>query len=324
MNVEQLEPHIRSLFRCLLNKDTIIQRQMIERTYFEEARLQNPYLLLSNRDEIVRSYAGLSNSCTELFAIVESVEYDAATQTATVSILQTIKPKALGGVLAITTHQHLVLQLEHDDSITSPSRVLRIVDHTEKHTAQALLKQMPILGKYYDTHLRTAMGQIAMTGTSVLNATGLLDLVPAAVRVGTDTATAVRDRTANLASRVRGVAVPALEATGVTPLVRDVYGLTRSAAHWASVTTRDTAARIGEYGKQAAIAATSFSASGQAAVDCYSPTCAPGQACYSPTCPRGKTYAHLKEESVAAVVRQVYTGQDLGTDGEGGFLRPLA
>ncbi|KAJ3148878.1 hypothetical protein HDU89_004459 [Geranomyces variabilis] len=310
MDPGHVEAHLTALFRGLLNKDTVIQRQTIERAYFPEARLQNPYLLLGNRDEIVRSYAGLSNSCTELFAVVETVSYDSTSQTASVNLVQTIKPKALGGIIAITTHQHLHLQLELDsDRPASPS--LRIVDHAERHIAQDIIKQMPIFGKWYETGIRTAVGQLSMAGTSVLNATGLLDLVPAAVRVGADAATAARIKTARLATRVAAVAAPAWEATGVTPLVRDVRGVAGRAVGWAAGATRDA-------GQMTLAAASRLREDGRGeTVECYSPTCEPGRACYSPTCPRGKHIAELSVDAVADIVRGAYQGVGRST----GFLK---
>ncbi|TPX57338.1 hypothetical protein PhCBS80983_g03910 [Powellomyces hirtus] len=303
MNVDHIESHLKALFKGVLNKDTVIQRQTIERAYFPEARLQNPYLVRIKRGppEAAPTYG----QRLKVF-----VAYDDSTQSATVSIFQTIKPKALGGIMAITTHQQLQLQLERDSDRGS---MLRIVDHAEKHIAQDIIKQMPIFGKWYEHGIRTAVGQISMAGTSVLNATGLLDLVPAAVRVGTDTATAVKIKATRIGSRVAEVAAPAWEATGVTPLVRDVYGLTNRAVGWATSTTRGAA-------QMTRSAAARLIEDGRGDhVDCYSPTCKPGQNCYSPTCPRGKHIAELSVEMVGDIVKGAYQGVGrLST----GFLKP--
>ncbi|KAI8823404.1 uncharacterized protein EV422DRAFT_353699 [Fimicolochytrium jonesii] len=289
-----------ALFRGLINKDVLIQRQTIEHAYFQEARLQNPYLVLGNRAEIIRGFAGLSNACTELYAIVDNVDYDPTTQKALIKLTQVIKPKALGGVIAITTHQHLYLQLETDTE--RGDNLLRIVEHTEKHVAQDVIKQMPIIGKYYEHEIRTAVGQLSMAGASVINATGLLDLVPAAVRVGSDTATAARQKAERIASRTAEVAIPALEATGVTPLVRDLYGLSNRALGWAANTTREAA-------QMTRSTAAQFLEDGRGdVVDCYSPTCEAGKTCYCPTCPRGKAYRMLSVDTVSKIMRGAYQG----------------
>lgn len=226
--------------------------------------------------------------------------YDPKTQIATVNLIQTIKPKALGGVLAITTHQRLKLQLESNES--SNNGTLLIVEHSEVHLAQDLIKQMPIIGKWYEHGIRTAIGQLSMAGTSVLNATGILDLFPAAVRISTDTARGVKMKANAFANRALEVGVPALEATGVTPLVRDVYGLTNRAVGWATNTTKEAA----QLTKSAAVKLIEDGRGEN--IDCYSPTCEPGKRCYSPTCPRGNTYELLSVDAVADIVKGAYQG----------------
>ncbi|TPX58563.1 hypothetical protein SpCBS45565_g07961 [Spizellomyces sp. 'palustris'] len=300
MNPAHIQAHIRALFQGILNKDTVIQRQTIERAYFPDATLQNPYLVLSNRDQIIRSYAGLSNSCTEVLGIVKDIEYHPDTQIVRLTVVQTIKPKALGGVLAISTTQVLSLQLEF-----SAENSLQIVSHDEHHIAQDIIKQMPLIGKYYETSIRTALGHLTLAGTSVLNATGILDLFPAAVRVSSDTASAMRKK----ASRITNdIALPALEATGVTPLVRDAFQLTQNAMGWATENARGAASLTRS-------TAVKLIEEGRGGVDCYSPTCKPGQICYSSTCPRGKTYQMLSVDAVADIVKGVYQGVQKSTTG---------
>lgn len=93
---------------------------------------------------------------------IGSITFDTQTLTAMAEIKQIIRPKALGGVMSVNMHFFLKLQVEPvGDNFL-------IVDHCEIHVAQDLISQMPILGSWYDSTIRNAVGQATMAGTSLL------------------------------------------------------------------------------------------------------------------------------------------------------------
>jgi hypothetical protein len=67
--------------------------------------------------------------------------------------------------MSISMHYFMKLQVEESDD-----GLYRIVDHHETHVTQDLISQMPILGGWYNSTIRNAVGQISLAGTSVMNA----------------------------------------------------------------------------------------------------------------------------------------------------------
>ncbi len=65
--------------------------------------------------------------------------------------------------MTIRMHIILKLQLEQGDD-----GLYRIVNQSEIPVAQDLISQMPILGGWYDSTIRNAVGQISMAGSAVL------------------------------------------------------------------------------------------------------------------------------------------------------------
>ncbi len=61
--------------------------------------------------------------------------YDHTQQIAMIDLRQNLLPKALGGLMTISTHQILKLQLEADSK-----GKLWIVHHSEIHSAQGMFK----------------------------------------------------------------------------------------------------------------------------------------------------------------------------------------
>ncbi|KAJ3131947.1 hypothetical protein HK100_005859 [Physocladia obscura] len=175
----QIPVQLRGLFSVLLSPNAAASSAAIAAHYDKDAKLTNPYLLLNGRDEIIKSYASLVASNLDLDGQVDAIEYDPATQHATISLVQISQPKALGGLIPIRINQTLDLQLEATDP-ADPSK-LYIVSHTEKHTAQEYLSHIPLVGGFYETQLRSAVGQLTLVGGEVLEKYGVLDAVPAAV-----------------------------------------------------------------------------------------------------------------------------------------------
>ena len=66
--------------------------------------------------------------------------------------------------MSVNMHFFLKLQLEKLDE----DGMYLIVDHSEIHVAQDLISQMPIVGSWYDSTIRNAVGQASMAGTSLL------------------------------------------------------------------------------------------------------------------------------------------------------------
>ncbi|KAJ2998570.1 hypothetical protein HDV02_004385 [Globomyces sp. JEL0801] len=194
-------------------------------------------------------------------------------------VLQLIRPKALGGVMSINMHYILKLQLE-----LAENNLYRIVDHLEIHVAQDLISQMPILGSWYDSTIRNAVGQISMAGTSILDYSGFLDFAPKAVDATKNTASSIGSGVSNLAYKGLNLGGKVLTKTGVAGLIGGLAGY----AKWG-------AAALIEVGQDDKI-------------DCYSPSCVPGTICYSPTCPRGQSYAWLSRHTVSDIVRGAVTG----------------
>ena len=76
--------------------------------------------------------------------------------------------------MSVNMHFFLKLQLEprEDDG------KFVVVDHCEIHVAQDLISQMPILGSWYDSTIRNAVGQASMAGTSLLEYSILIGGIP--------------------------------------------------------------------------------------------------------------------------------------------------
>jgi hypothetical protein len=169
-----------------------------------------------------------------------------------------------------------------------------------------MISQMPIVGSWYDGSLRSAMGQISMAGTNILDKTGLLDLVPAIVSKTSETASSVKQNASDLKHMAFDIGSKSLEKTGMQSVFSKYYSLASGYLKDATDTAKWGAASLIENGK------------GQK-VDCYSSTCIPGKVCYSPTCPRGRNVEVLTRESVQNIVRGLYLGVGQRT----GFLKPI-
>ncbi|KAL2914927.1 hypothetical protein HK105_205470 [Polyrhizophydium stewartii] len=293
MDAASISAEVKAAFVDIVSKDTERQRAAIERIYDPDCRLQNSYLVLQGRDEIVRSYAALASNNVDLVVRVETVTYDAPQQTCMADVQQVMHPKALGGIVSVNMHYIIKLQLE-----AAEDGLMRITSHLEIPVAQDMLSQMPIVGSWYDNSLRNAVGQISIAGTNLLEYTGLLDLVPVAVQKTRQAAGAVRQRAGQLASSATRAGGYALEATGVPSLVGGVVSVAADYAKWG-------AASLIEEGRGEHI-------------DCYSPTCRPGKLCYSPTCPRGRSHAWLSRGALQDIVKGAYTGAAKQV----GFLKP--
>lgn len=109
----------------------------------------------------------------------------------------------------------LKLQLEKCDD-----GKYRIVDHREIPVAQDLISQMPIVGGWYESTIRNAVGQISIAGSSMLEYTGFLDFAPRAVDATKSTASSLKSRAGNLVSSATRLGGSALAATGVSGVIR--------------------------------------------------------------------------------------------------------
>ncbi|KAJ3178711.1 hypothetical protein HDU85_005114 [Gaertneriomyces sp. JEL0708] len=320
MDIPHLHQNIHALFKGLLNRDTIIQQQTILKAYFPDATYQNPYIVLHNRPQIIQSYAGLSNSCTDITVDLRSVDFNQETLLVTVEVIQSMKPKALGGVWTITIRQHHELQLEFQDDNVSSSKPhpLRIVRHTEHHHLPSLLLSTlpthPLLTSLYNS-TRSTLGTLSTTTTTLLNTSGLLDLVPLAYRLSSDTAQAMRHKVSQMGQKAidvtqkaKHVAVPALEATGLPSLIRDTGDGVVGVVDWVKGEVR----AVGNLAVSptTALLHPSSQSTGAAALTCYSPTCRNGALCYSPTCSRSGSLKTVSVEALKKVVRGLYTGRD--------------
>jgi hypothetical protein len=181
--------------------------------------------------------------------------------------------------MSISMHYFIKLQVEE-----SEDGLYRIVDHHETHVTQDLISQMPILGSWYNTTIRNAMGQFSLAGTNLLEFSGFLEFAPRAVDVTKQTASSISRKIGRISSKVFGIGGDALEKTGVPGLVNGLAGYVK----WG-------AASLIEEGKQEKI-------------DCYSPSCIPGTICYSPTCPRGRSYQWISRDAITSVIKGAYSG----------------
>jgi hypothetical protein len=158
-----------------------------------------------------------------------------------------------------------------------------IVEHTEIHVAQDLLSQMPIIGSWYDSTIRNAVGQISIAGTNLLDMTGFLDFAPRAVNATKSGVTSIKKTVGGIAARGLSIGSSALSLTGVPSLVSNV----KNYVQWGAST-------LMEHGNDAKI-------------QCYSPTCEPGKLCYSPTCPRNQSYQFLSKQALHDIIKGAYT-----------------
>ncbi|KAJ3255078.1 hypothetical protein HK103_006621 [Boothiomyces macroporosus] len=279
MDKENLTQQVRDYFTAILSVDQEKQREAIEKIYEEDCHLQNPYLALQGREEIIRSYNSLAKNNMELGLNIGSISYDNDQQLIMADVQQLLKPKALGGTISINMHYILKLQLEHSDD-----GLFRIVDQVEIQVAQDLISQMPIIGSWYDSTIRNAVGQISLAGTSLLDYSGFLDFAPKAVDATKSTAHSIRQGLGSIASKGIKLGGSVVAATGVPSLLGGLAGY----AKWG-------AAALIEEGQHQKI-------------DCYSPSCTPGTICYSPTCPRGQAYSYLSKDAITQIVKGAYTG----------------
>ncbi|KAJ3327442.1 hypothetical protein HDU76_011794 [Blyttiomyces sp. JEL0837] len=298
MDPQDIPSQLREVLKTMITTDTITMRETIIKYYDQDCRLQNPYMILNGREEIIRSYNALASSNMDLKIEIDTITFDKDSQTAMVDMLQFSQPKALGGLVPLKIHQILKLQLE--SSIENPS-LLVIAQHHEVHVAQDYLAQLPIVGGFYDNGLRSALGQITIAGSGILNSTGLLDMVPWAVdRVG-KAASATKQKAGEVVGTATSIAKSTVAATGVPTLISAVaevggrwVSVAKDAASWVAEEARGTAASLIEEGKGVRI-------------DCYSPTCRPGLVCYSPTCLRGKSLTvNMNVDNLQSIVKGMY------------------
>ncbi|KAJ3208228.1 hypothetical protein HDU82_002767 [Entophlyctis luteolus] len=328
MDASNVPVQLKALFSVLLSTDAAASAAAINAHYDRGARLTNPYLLLNGRDEIIKSYASLVASNMDIDGQINSIQYDPATQKATLSLIQISQPKALGGLIPIRINQTLDLQLEATDP-SDPSK-LYIVLHTEKHTAQEYLSQLPVLGGFYETQLRSAVGQLTLAGGEVLEKYRVLDAVPVAVdkaKSAVENATQRANETVISVTRIAAstkdtaigmaasTASKASEWTSSTAKATGLTSLLDSTVTWIQIargtvtdivsTTKETAQMIGSTAKD--VAATWIEEGKGVTVSCYSPTCKPGQVCYAPTCARGRTLSvSLTVDNFQSIVRGMY------------------
>lgn len=177
---------------------------------------------------------------------------------------------------------------------------------------------MPIVGSWYDGSIREALGKLVLTGSSIIDATGVLNYVPTYVETAINAAYTTRNTVAGVAgdamavghslldstgSRVADVGLRVANATGVAGLIgtagiavtsmsNSVAGVAGSAVESAS----DSAALVLQFAKQTAFIVKlkaaqyveSHPSKPKAIVKCYVATCVPGVQCYSPSCPRNE------------------------------------
>ena len=133
---------------------------------------------------------------------------------------------------------HYILKLQLEPTMQDP-RLYKIVNHLEIHSTTDMLSQVcfksavcnkliymiqvPIIGGFYSTSIRNAVGQLSLAGTALLDYAGLLDLVPDTVdRVGktaSSTAHSLSARMEQLASLGMATGDRALRYAGLSGLV---------------------------------------------------------------------------------------------------------
>ncbi|KAJ3082425.1 hypothetical protein HK102_001707 [Quaeritorhiza haematococci] len=250
-------------------------------------------MILNSRHEILVSFQGLASQNTEISSEIDAITYDESNQTAMADLNITINPKALGGLLPIRIHQIIKLALEPGDGPIDSHRLF-VVRHDEVHVTQKYISQVPIVGSWYDGTIRQAMGKLAVTGSVLLDATGILDWVPVAVETAAGAARTARDIASDAAGNVMEYGSHALSASGVTSLLHTVGGVV-STVMWNAYTTTETALQYaGGLTESARVKAAGLVEEGKGLkVHCYSPTCTPGKQCYAPTCVRNRPWGGL-------------------------------
>ncbi|KAJ3075592.1 hypothetical protein HDU98_007574 [Podochytrium sp. JEL0797] len=321
MDASSVPEQITALFKTLTSPDSAASAKAINTFYSADAKYTNPYLLLNGREDIIKSYSTLVQSNMDLDGQIESVVFDAPSQAATVTLVQISQPKALGGLVPIRINQTIQLQLEATDP-AKPNQ-LYIVSHTEKHVAAEYLSHLPLVGGFYETQLRSAVGQLTLAGGEVLEKYKVLDAVPVAVdkaksavesatkmasatydsasQTATEAANTARQYATNAttsasqmatetAAKATQLASSTANYTGLSTLLSSTFhwiDIAKSTAYTLSSTAVSTAATITSTAKD--VAASLIEEGKGVSVSCYSPTCKAGQVCYSPTCARGRT-----------------------------------
>lgn len=145
MDPANLQDELSKYIKDMLSLDPFQQHTAIESIYDIDAQLVNPFLVLHGRDEIISSYKTLSTSNLNIqieidsicnYTLNDCIAYDQIQQIAMIDLRQHLLPKALGGLMTISTHQILKLQLESD-----AKGKLWIVHHSEIHSTQGILNE---------------------------------------------------------------------------------------------------------------------------------------------------------------------------------------
>jgi len=338
MDPKSIEQSITEMLIDMHSLDISKQKLAIETYYDKDCRLENPYMILSTRKEIESLFSSLANQNTELAAAIDSIAYDSVQQIATVNLQETINMKALGGLLPIKIHQVIKLQLETSDDVEKGVSLF-VTDHKEQHFAQEYISRVPIIGSWYDSTIREAMGKIVLTGSSIIDATGVLNYVPSYVESAIRAAVATRSTVAGVAGEayavghsfidstgsrvgqvvgdVTGVGLRIANATGVSSLLSSAGSAVNTVSDAAGnvvVSATDSATILLQFAKQTAFIAKLKAAqyveghTGKG-VRCYAPTCVPGIRCYSPSCTRNKPEGGFQPQDVVGVLYNSYWTQ---------------
>jgi hypothetical protein len=246
-------------------------------------RLENPYLMLLNRKDIAQLFSTMAVQASHMSMEIVSMDYLPQTQTAVAYMKLSFAPKAIGGLVSLRIHQTVHLQLEYNDE-----RLLVITDHKELHTAEEFLSHLPLVGQFYDQSVRSAVGQLALYGGSLLNSSGVSDWVPPAFNW-------TRNVLGNMAALTRSSAY----LLGLQHVLEGAEQLGQSMVDSAVNVSEVAVSKTKEFTHSALIRTAMWVEDNDGfEIQCYVPSCEPGLKCYSPSCPRSRPFAGLSSRDL--------------------------
>jgi ketosteroid isomerase-like protein len=101
MDPASVQQQVELYFLQIITIFTAKQAETVDAIYDNDAIMTSPYMNLTGKSEILRGYQALSANNVELFIKFDSVTFDKQSLKVMAEIQQSLRPKALGGLMTI-------------------------------------------------------------------------------------------------------------------------------------------------------------------------------------------------------------------------------